>query len=119
MPTAAARAQAAQVSQRAAQIEHQLAVPWADLFGTLEALGTDDVTLLRVEPDPSLGTIGIAGEARNLQAMVEYARRVGASAAFGDVYVKSHSVVTADPQRPVRFELVGRWIAVNGAGGKP
>jgi hypothetical protein len=95
-----------------------LTVPWDDFFREFETNTQADVTLLALVPDPSTGMVEVTAESRNLSAMVDYYEQFAASSRFTHAFVNEHEVITADPQKPVRFVMSGRWILnppLNGA----
>lgn len=87
----------------------QMAVPWDALFREIETHTDDAVALLSVQPDLQNRVVRIAGEAKNLQVLVAYIRRLGAAQALSNIYLTNHEVRTQDPQRPVAFSLVAVW----------
>ena len=93
----------------ARQVSDRLTVPWDNLFRELEASVGEQVTLLSIEPDREKRQLRITAEARNLPAMLDYARRLRELPSFRDAYVVSHQVRTADPQKPVRFVMSAQW----------
>jgi hypothetical protein len=88
---------------------HQIALPWDELFLELERSRDKSVALLSVQPDLQSRVVRIGGEAKNLRAVVEYARRLGKTGLLHDAYLVGHEVKTQDPQRPVTFTLVAGW----------
>jgi hypothetical protein len=83
------------------------ALPWDRLLGALEAAASADVALLALDPVPHERHLRLDGEARDLDALRGYLRRLGAS--FIRVELQSHQVNGDDPQRPVRFVLLLAW----------
>ena len=108
---AAARAQAAALSpERARAINdaiRRLNLPWADILVTLNKAATPRVALLAQEPDPSTGVIKLLGEARSVDAMLEYQRRL--EALFPAAVLTRHEVMSREPGAPVRFSIETRW----------
>jgi hypothetical protein len=87
----------------------QIALPWDALFRELERSRDKTVSLLSVQPDMQNRIVRIGGEAKNLRAVVEYARRLDNTGVLYNVYMIGHEVKTQDPQRPVTFSLVAAW----------
>lgn len=87
----------------------QIALPWDGLFRELERSRDSSVALLSIHPDLQSRMVRIGGEARNLRAVVDYARRLDAAGALHDVHIVSHEVKVDDPRRPVTFSLVAGW----------
>jgi hypothetical protein len=94
---------------RANAVIRQLNLPWETLFTALETSHDSSVALLGMTPDPLQQTVKLAAEAKDFVAALEYARRLAASRVLDGIYLQSHEVVLADPQKPVRFTLVGTW----------
>lgn len=116
LPRTASRALTAQetrarkASLAAAQrIEDKLNLPWGALFSTLESLADDDVALLSLAPDPRKQQLRLSAEARTLEAMLAFHRRLEGSDELGDVALVNHEIVENAPERPVRFDLTARW----------
>lgn len=89
----------------------RLSLPWDRLFLEVEGSVDEHVTLLGVEPDADKGELKISAEARNLAAMLAYAKRLRAGPLFTGAHVQSHQLQLQDPQRPVRFTVQARWLA--------
>jgi Tfp pilus assembly protein PilN len=113
-----ARRQQLQVDLKMANraIAH-LSLPWDRLFQEIEATVDERVTLLGVEPDAETGGLMISAEARGMNDMLDYARRVRASELFTAAHVQSHQIQLLDPQKPVRFILRVGWSGAVSAGG--
>jgi Tfp pilus assembly protein PilN len=92
--------------QRIRQIS-PLNIRWASLLLALEQSIDDSVTLLGLEPGGR--DITIAGEARNIGALLDYIKRLQAAPVFIDVYLTKHEIVQASPYQPVRFSLQASW----------
>jgi hypothetical protein len=95
--------------KRASEIVHQLTVPWSELFASAESAAMPDVALLSIESDTDKRRVKISGEAKHLEAVLEYLRFLAARPALADVYLQSHHVQKQDPQRPVRFTVNAQW----------
>jgi Tfp pilus assembly protein PilN len=87
----------------------QMAVPWEGLFKELESSAGKSVALLSMQPNLQNRQVRISGEAKNLEAVFDYARRLGTSALLDQVYLTEHAVKTEQPQKPVVFSLVAQW----------
>lgn len=84
-----------------------LNIRWASLLLALEQSIDDSVTLLGLEP--GVRDIAIAGEARSIDAVFDYIKRLQAATVFVDVYLTKHEIVQGNPYRPVRFSLQATW----------
>lgn len=87
----------------------QIAVPWDTLFREIEKSGGESVALLSVQPDVQNRAVRITGEAKNLQAMLDYIRRLEATRSLSDIVLTGHEIKAQDAQRPVNFSLVAVW----------
>jgi Tfp pilus assembly protein PilN len=92
--------------QRVRQIS-PLNIRWASLLLALEQSIDDSVTLLGLEP--GLRDIAIAGEARDIGALLDFIKRLQAASVFADVYLSKHEIILTSPYRPVRFNLQASW----------
>ena len=104
----AARARMLEV-QQANQVLRQLSLPWNALFKAVETSAGNDVALLALQPDTQKGTVRISGEAKHLDAVLEFVRQLGAREVFASVFLQNHQLQQQDPQRPVRFTLLAVW----------
>lgn len=95
--------------QNAQLVLGQLSVPWEKLFRALEAVMEDDVGLLGLNPDAAKKQIKLSAEAKNLEAMLSFHRKLAENPAFTDVSLAEHDVLQQDPQQPVRFGVTATW----------
>lgn len=99
----------------AAELKHaneillQLTLPWGELFSSAESAGTPDVALLSIDSETDKRRVKIAGEAKNLESILDYLRYLESRPALVDVYLQSHELQKQDTQRPVRFVVSARW----------
>lgn len=98
---------------KATRVIERLDTPWADLFTAVENAFDTRVTLLAVEPDTERKEVRLTAEAKDLSAMLDYVKQVRTSTVLVSAYVASHQVNIQDPQRPVRFTLLARWVAAS------
>lgn len=98
---------AAGAVEREARLSSPSAARWEALLVLLENAGNDSVTLLSLEPGAR--DVSLAGEARNLDACLDYVARLQAASVFADVHLVTHEIVRENPNRPVRFALQARW----------
>jgi Tfp pilus assembly protein PilN len=94
----------------AAKVIERLSLPWDGLFNALEQTTGGEVALLAVEPDADKREVRITAEAKDLQSMLDYAKRLQSVALFKDAHVTSHQIQQQDPQHPVRFVVNAQWI---------
>jgi Tfp pilus assembly protein PilN len=91
------------------KVSQQLRRPWERLFATLEAMPRDNIALLTLTPDARKGQVRISAEARDLDAMLDFHRRLEASDELSDVSLLSHEIVANVPEHPVQFNLSATW----------
>lgn len=106
-----ARAQADLLSEvaRAKMAVREINLSWERLFRAVEAVGSADVTLLALEPNPEKGSVRIGGEARSMATLLDYIRRLQERDVFGAIHLQNHQVQQQDAQKPVRFILLADW----------
>jgi hypothetical protein len=97
--------------KHANEILLRLKLPWNELFASVESASMSNVALLSIESDTDKGRMKISGEAKDLQAMLDYLRFLGTQPTLAEVYLQNHQVQQQDPQRPVRFVLSADWTA--------
>lgn len=88
--------------------------PWAELFASLEAVDLEDVALLSLNPDVASGELRIAAEARDLDAMFAFHRRIEAQPTLTAVALLRHEPAGDGATPVVRFELRAQWGAGDG-----
>jgi hypothetical protein len=108
--TPAADAMNAELARARATVR-ALNLPWAEVFGAIEAAGSADVSLLALDPMPDKRMLKLHAEARNMDALLAYLRALGSNAVFSAVSLQSHQVQQADPLHPVRFVVLVEWRA--------
>lgn len=96
------------VSQ-ANEVLRQLTLPWENLFQALESAIDPEVTLLGMRPDIEKHVVDISCEAKNLDAMLNFVKRLKERSEFSSVYLQSHQIQEMEPQKPVRFSLIAVW----------
>lgn len=87
----------------------KLNMPWDKLFTVLEKATDDDVSLASLKPDPGRGLVRIGGEARNLYAMLSYAKRLQDTKYFSEVGLVGHEIDPKGGDKPVHFQLQAKW----------
>ncbi|MFK0088065.1 PilN domain-containing protein [Pseudomonas sp. NPDC090755] len=109
-------AQNREQSEKLAQmrsVSQQLQRPWERLFNMLEAMPQDDVALLTLTPDARKGQVRISAEARDLEAMLAFHKRLEASDELRDVSLLNHEIMVKQPEHPVQFNLSATWETGN------
>ena len=96
--------------RQANQVIDQIALPWDQLFGAVEAAAGEKVALLGITPDQKSGTVEVAGEAADLNAMFDYVKRLQRQPSLTRVYLLNHKLNDQDPQHPIRFTVSASWL---------
>ena len=87
----------------------QMSVPWNALFRELEGAGGPNVSLLSVHPDIAGRQVRIAGEARNMQAALDYVAKLEETGTLRRVVLTGHETKQSGTQSPVGFSLAAEW----------
>jgi len=95
--------------RRAAHLAAGLQGPWLQLMPQLEAAGNGDIALLSLDADTAKAQINVAGEARSLEAVFDYAKRIGEQSGFASVQVQNYEFHKSGTQDVVQFKLSARW----------
>jgi hypothetical protein len=104
----AAREQLLEVKE-ANQVVSQLSLPWNALFKAVETSGGQNIALLSMEPDLRKGTVKMSGEAKDLNALLSYVKRLSSHEVFGSVFLQNHQIQQEDPEKPLHFSLLAHW----------
>lgn len=96
--------------KRANEVIGQINLPWEELFKAVETSDKKQVALLSIEPDPQKQHVKVTAEARNLAAMLAYARSLEQQQLLTDIFLQSHQVQQQDAEKPVRFVFTATWI---------
>lgn len=94
---------------KAQQILNRLTFPWDDLFGQLEDISADGVTLLALEPDADRGTVTLTGEAKDVAAMLTYVARLEQARSLSRIHLQRHETIANEATRPIRFSVAATW----------
>lgn len=95
--------------KHANEVLNQITLPWDKLFEAVEWSSGKDVALLTIEPDAEKHVVKISGEAKNIEAALNYVKHLSEQEIFTSVYLQSHQVQQQAPDRPVRFALIAAW----------
>jgi hypothetical protein len=87
----------------------RIAMPWEDLFASLEFAQSERVALLAVEPDPERGTVVLTGEARDYLAALTYVATLANAKGMSRVHLSRHETKANDPQRRIAFTVSAQW----------
>lgn len=94
------------------QVIRQIALPWDELFSTIESIPHDYVAVLSIQPDAEGGSVTIAAEAESAVDITEYIEAINESGVLKDAHLINHQVKTQDPQKPVGFTVTATWIGL-------
>jgi Tfp pilus assembly protein PilN len=103
-----ARAQVLEVKQ-ANQVMRQLGLPWNALFRAVESSGGKNIALLSMEPDMQKGTVKLSGEAKDIDALLDYVRQLSKREVFSSVFLLNHQIRQDDPEKPLHFAVLAYW----------
>jgi hypothetical protein len=93
----------------AQQVVDQLALPWDELFRTVETAASERVALLAIEPDAQKRELAITGEALDYFAVLTYVARLSEPGQLSDVHLVRHETRQDDPRHPLTFTIAARW----------
>jgi hypothetical protein len=88
----------------------RIAMPWAALFGALEAASSERIALLAIEPDAENGTVSLTGEARDYGAVLTYVAQLSDQRSLRKVHLVRHEAKPNDPQKAVAFTVSAVWM---------
>lgn len=86
-----------------------LSTPWGQLLSGLEAIRMKHVALLLLEPNKQKSRVTLTGQAKNVDAMLQYVEAVAALPMLSDVYLQNHMIEMNQPGSPVSFTLLANW----------
>jgi len=96
--------------RHANDVIEQIALPWDRLFRAVESAAGEKVGLLGITPDQKSGTVEVAGEAADLNAMFDYVKRLQRQPSLTRVFLLNHKLNDQDPQHPIRFTVIASWM---------
>ena len=83
----------------------RLALPWDELFTSLESAASEDVALLAIEPDPKSGTVVITGDSKDYLAALTYVLNLSRTEGLSRVQLVRHEA----KQNAVGFSVSAKW----------
>lgn len=86
-----------------------LILPWNELLQGIEKSDTQDIALLNLEPNSKKQQVTISGEAKNLQAALNYIQKLEAQSMLDKVYLQKYNIDEANLFKPVKFTLSAQW----------
>lgn len=100
---------------RLSQVVRQLSTPWDALFSSIETSIGENVALLGIQPDAAAARVTISAEARNYGEALWFAQRLSAGDTLAEAFLTGHELRRDGSQRPVRFTISARWLALEAA----
>ncbi|MBZ4201541.1 MAG: PilN domain-containing protein [Methylovulum sp.] len=91
--------------KRVNEILRQLNQPWSQLFNALEQAMGSKVSILSVAPDPHKSTIILKAQAANMDAAIDFVKRLQATKLLTGVYLVNQEVVTEHEQQHLEFTV--------------
>jgi len=88
---------------------HSLSLPWNQLLASTESLTNDDIAVLSIVPDPAAQSVTLTIEARHLQAVTDFLRRMHESSDHREPVLLGYQTQQQDPQKPIRARLLFNW----------
>ncbi len=86
-----------------------LSTPWGQLLSGLEAIRMKQVALLLLEPNKKKELVTLTGQAKNVDAMLQYVEAVAALPMLSNVYLQNHMIEMNEPGSPVSFTVLASW----------
>lgn len=101
----APRAEDAVRSEHWSKLQIERRFNWYPLFSALERASDDDIELLDFSPDKLNRHLSLRGEARSMDALVEYLARLSAQPVIGRTYLGYQKVVERGGLKVISFEI--------------
>jgi hypothetical protein len=93
----------------AAQIDAQLQLPWNEFLQAIESSRLASVALLGVEAQGSTRVLHLVGEAKEIEDVLAYVKKLRASPALHDVYLAGQEEKLVGGVKVIRFTLDATW----------
>jgi len=103
---ALSEAELRQANKTAAMLD----VQWHALFSGLEQLKMRHVALLSIEPNVKKQRLVLTGQAKHMQALLDYVAHIETLPMLSRVHLQKHQVEEETPFKPVSFTIVARWL---------
>ncbi|GGY72118.1 hypothetical protein GCM10007388_00130 [Pseudoduganella plicata] len=95
-------------AKRWATLRSEREFRWYPVFQALERTGSTEIELLEFAPDKGNRSFVLRGEARDIDALLDYVGKVAAQPAFADVYLAHQKLMKRDALETQAFEIRGR-----------
>jgi len=86
-----------------------LSTPWKTLLEELGKVEMRDVALLSLEPSKKKQQLVLGGQAKNMQAALNYIESLEKLPMLSQVFLQKHTIDQLDPFKPVAFTIVAKW----------
>jgi hypothetical protein len=86
-----------------------LSTPWKMLLEALGEVEMRDIALLSLEPNKKKQQLVLGGQAKNMQAALNYIEALEKLPMLSQVFLQKHTVDQLDPFKPVTFTIVAKW----------
>lgn len=83
-------------------------IDWEALYRHIDQATQEDIALLAVIPNAARKTLHISGEARSMQAALDFIEALRRPP-LSQVSLLSHKIKADDPQHPIIFEIAATW----------
>lgn len=94
---------------RAAEILHQLDMPWNALFEALENAIDQDIVMLSVWPNATQHAVTLQAVATDSDAAISFANRLQASPLLSDIHLVQEEPREEVERYPLKFSISARW----------
>ena len=95
----------------AAQIDTQLQLPWSDFLQAIESSNLASVALIGVEAQGSTRVLRLVGEAKEIEDVLAYVKKLRASPALHDVNLAGQEEKLVNTVKVIRFTVDATWGA--------
>jgi hypothetical protein len=95
------------------RINHQLDLPWEELFNAIESTPHEHIAILGIEPDVESASIKISAEAKEATDIVYFIEDLNKTSTIKDTHLISHQIKLQDPQKPVDFVIEATWAGLS------
>ncbi len=96
----------------AAQIDTQLQLPWSDFLQAIESSNLPSVALLGVEAQGSNRVLHLVAEAKDVEDLLAYVKKLRASPVLRDVFVAGQEEKLVGSVKVIRFSVEATWGAI-------
>ena len=84
-------------------------IDWAQLYRSIDAATSEDISLLAIRPNAQGKSVQISGEARDLKAALAFVEALRREP-LANAALLSHQIKQNDPQHPIIFEIAATWL---------